>query len=113
MRNGTKRIGRIVLALLYLGWGVVNVVYGVSDLQGFKVIPIVSVALGLVMAAAGLLGLFHRCVATCRLLTTSLFGVSGLMFAVTLLWHLLNPGVAVSWGSLVTAFLAALYLSML
>lgn len=113
MKLSGKAIIRFLLSIFFIGWGCVSVGLFVLALPGVSVYQTVSAVLGLLLIAAGVLAIIHKAVPVCRLLCVALFILAALAFLVSAVLRIFSADVAISFGSLLTAFLAALELALL
>ena len=113
VNSSAKTILCVLLSVFLFGWGAASVVLFVYRLPTLTAGGIVSAALGLLLAAAGILGVLHRCRSAARVIGILLLLTGAGFFLFTLVAHLFVPAVSVSWGNLLTVFLAACYLSLL
>lgn len=113
MSNNRYPVLRILLSLLFLGWGIVQIVFFALLLPDFTLASAIYLFTGIILLPIGALGLIHKAVPVCRLMCVILFLLTALAFLVTIVIHLFTTEIAVSFGSLFTALLAAIELSLL
>ena len=99
MRNSTKTVVRILISILYIIWGASSTLAAVQALISFNLVGVLSMLVGLLMLFAGVLGLFKIKPATCRLLGAAIFILAAITFVLSIF-------TGISWGNLVSAFLA-------
>ena len=104
MRSSTKTVVRILISILYIIWGASSALAAVNALISFNLVGALSMAVGILMLLAGVLGLFKIKPALCRLLGAAIF----LLAAVTFVLSIFS---GISWGNLLSAFLAWLFIS--
>ena len=104
MRNSTKNVVRILISILYIIWGASSALAAVQALISFNLVGVLSMAVGVLMLFAGVLGLFRIKPATCRLLGAAIFVLAAVTFVLSIF-------TGISWGNLVSAFLAWLFIS--
>lgn len=106
-----RDVWRIVLSVFFIAWGLVQGANFISFLPTVSFSSVIVLLIALLLLSCGFLALFHLVKPFTRLLTVILFLLAALTFLLTLIIHLFNPAVAVSSGSLLTGFMAALLLS--
>lgn len=106
-----RDVWRVILSIFFIAWGALQVAQFASALPKISFVSVVLLLIGLLLLASGILALFHLLKPLTRLLSVILFLLAALTFLSTLVIHLFNPAVSASFGSLVTAFMAALLLS--
>ncbi|MCQ2423927.1 MAG: hypothetical protein MJ088_03405 [Clostridia bacterium] len=113
MKLSGKAIIRFLLSIFFIGWGAVSVGLFVLALPGVSVYQIVSAVLGLLLVVIGVMAIIHKAVPLCRLFCVIVFVLAALAFLVSAVMRIFSAGTAISFGSLLTAFLAALELTLL
>lgn len=104
MRNSTKTVVRILISILYIIWGASSTLAAVNALIAFNLVGVLSMAVGIIMLFAGVLGLFKVKPSVCRLLGAAIFLLAALTFVLSIFS-------GISWGNLISAFLAWLFIS--
>ena len=104
MRNSTKTVVRILISILYIIWGASSTLAAVQALISFNLVGVLSMLVGLLMLFAGVLGLFKIKPAVCRLLGAAIFIMAAITFVLSIF-------TGISWGNLVSAFLAWLFIT--
>ena len=112
MKDTAKTVLRILLSVLLIGWGIALIALFFYRLPAISAGGVISAVLGLLLTAAGILGILHRCPVLTGILGIVLFIIGGGFFLFTLVAHMITPAVPVSWGNLLTAFLAACFISL-
>jgi len=106
-----RDVWRVILSIFFIAWGALQAVRFVAVLPEVSFTSAVILLIGLLLLGCGILALFHLLKPLTRLLAVILFLLAALTFLLTLVIHLFNPSVSVSFGSLLTGFMAALLLS--
>ena len=104
MRNSTKTVVRILISILYIIWGASATLSAVMALVSLNLVGLMSMVVGILMLFAGVLGLFKIKPATCRLLGAAIFILAAITFVLSIF-------TGISWGNLVSAFLAWLFIT--
>ena len=110
MKKGTKKIIHVIISLLYIVWGVgapLSILRNLASLNLeaiFNLGTILSLATGLIMLIAGVLGLFRLRPLYRRLLGIIIFVLAAVAAVTSLM------GGNIAWLSILEAVLAWLYI---